>query len=123
MAEGLLRDLAGDGVYVQSAGTVASEIRSEAIAIMDEVGVEINQHVSKSLDGFVNDRFDFVVTVCDQANESCPVFPNARNRWHWSIEDPSMVVGSEAERMGAFRAAWDELKERIEDELLPAIGA
>ena len=122
MAEGLLKDLAGDGVHVQSAGTVASEVRAEAIAVMDEVGVDIHQQFSKSLDGFLNDRVDFVVTVCDQANESCPVFPNAQHRWHWSIEDPSTVEGSKADKLSAYRAARDELIQRIEDDLLPVIG-
>ena len=122
MAEGLLKDLAGEGVHVQSAGTVASEVRAEAIAVMDEVGVDIHQQFSKSLDGFLNDRVDFVVTVCDQANDTCPVFPNAQHRWHWSIEDPSTVEGSKADKLSAFRAARDELIQRIEDDLLPVIG-
>jgi len=123
MAEGLLRDLAGGGVDVQSAGTRARHVRSEAIAVMDEIGIDIHQQVSKSLDGFINDRFEFVVTVCDQAHESCPIFPNVQRRWHWSIEDPSSVVDSEAERMEAFRRARDEIKQRIENEILPAIRA
>lgn len=122
MAEGLLRDLTGERVVVQSAGTVASEVRAEAVAVMDEVGVDISSHVSKQLDKFVDDRIDFVVTVCDQAEDSCPIFPNALNRWHWSIENPATVMGSEAERLGAFRAARDTLREKIEAELLPAIG-
>lgn len=121
MAEGLLRHISKFKVEVRSAGIVATHVRPEVISVMQEMGIDISQHSSKVLDPFINERFDFVITVCDSANESRPIFPNARKRWHWSIDDPSAVEGSGAERMDAFREARDELKDRIRSELLPVL--
>lgn len=118
MAEGLLRALGGERFEVWSAGTERTHVRPLAIAAMAELGIDISQHESKTLDGFINERFDLVITVCDDASEACPVFPNAEMRWHWSIEDPSVATGSEEERMETFRAARDVVKLRIEDEIL-----
>lgn len=123
MAEGLLSSLGGDKVDVHSAGMVATKVKPEATQVMNELDVDIRHQYSKVLDRFVNQRFDFVVTVCDRANESCPIFPNADNRMHWSIEDPSSVEGSDEEILTEFRKARDELKRRIEDELLPYLTA
>jgi arsenate reductase len=123
MAEGLLRSLAGGALDVQSAGTVATSVRPEAIQAMREIGIDIRGHTSKSLGAFVSQPFDYVITVCDEANESCPFFPNAKVRLHWSVEDPSKAEGSEDERLDAFRQARDELRGRIADELLPAFGS
>jgi len=123
MAEGLLRSLAGSEVDVQSAGTVATSVRPEATQVMREIGIDIRGHTSKSLGAFVSQRFDYVITVCDEANESCPFFPNARVRLHWSVEDPSKAEGPVDGRLQAFRAARDELRGRIEDELLTALGS
>ena len=118
MAEGLLRIL-GRGAYdAYSAGTVATRVRPEAIAVMHELGIDISGQESKTLDRYLQAPFDEVITVCDSANESCPVFPGARHRRHWSIDDPSGAQGSEHERLAAFRRARDELRERIETELL-----
>ena len=118
MAEGLLRSL-GWGVFeVASAGTMATRVRPEAIAVMREIGIDISTQTSKTLDRFLPERFDEVITVCDNANETCPVFPGARNRRHWSIDDPAGVQGPEAERLAAFRGARDALRQRIETELL-----
>ena len=122
MAEGLLRHMSKFKVEVRSAGTVATYVRPEAISVMEEMGIDISQQYSKVLDPFIHERFDFVITVCDSANESCPIFPNARNRWHWSIDNPSSVEGSETERMYAFRKARDELKDRIQTQLLPVLA-
>lgn len=80
MAEGLLRYLKGSTVEVFSAGTIATCLRTEAIEVMDELGIDIRHQSSKRMDKFVNDAFDFVITVCDSANETCPIFPHARNR-------------------------------------------
>ena len=121
MAEGLLRHLGGPGLKVHSAGTVATQVRPEAIKVMQEIGIDISRQSSKTLDDFISRPFDYVITVCDSANESCPFFPNALNRWHWSIDDPAAVQGSEVERLRAFRKARDELGSRIEGQLLPAI--
>ncbi|MDQ4076649.1 MAG: arsenate reductase ArsC [Chloroflexota bacterium] len=118
MAEGLLRTLGNGDFEVFSAGTEKTSVRPEAVMVMQEWDIDISGQESKTLDRFLNESFDEVITVCDQANESCPVFPGARNRRHWSIDDPSRVAGSEVERLEAFRQARDELRERIEAELL-----
>lgn len=118
MAEGLLRSLGGDRFEVISAGTEQTHVRPQAIEAMAELGIDISYHTSKTLDQFVDQRFDLVITVCDDANESCPIFPNAGQRWHWSIDDPTKATGSEEERMSAYRAARDEVKRRIEAEIL-----
>ncbi len=118
MAEGLLRVLSRGAYAAYSAGTVATRVRPEAIAVMHELGIDISGQESKTLDRYLQEPFDEVITVCDSANASCPVFPGARHRRHWSIADPSGVQGSEAERLTAFRRARDELRRRIETELL-----
>ncbi len=119
MAEGLLRSVGGEHVAVFSAGTVATSVRPEAVAAMRESGIDISAQESKTLDRYLGERFDAVVTVCDGANDACPVFPSARHRRHWSIDDPSQVEGSAVKRLAAFRTARDELRRRIETELLP----
>ncbi|MEW6569221.1 MAG: arsenate reductase ArsC [Chloroflexota bacterium] len=123
MAEGLLRTLAGDRVEVHSAGTIATAVRPEAITVMDEIGINLRDHTSKTLARFVRQPFDFVITVCDDANKACPVFPRAQERLHWSINDPIRAQGTEADRLQAFRKARDVLPLRIEQELLPQILA
>ena len=123
MAEGLLRHLEGSSLEVSSAGIVATQVRPETIEIMREIEIDISHQLSKTLDNFISGRFDYVITVCDNANESCPFPPNALNRWHWSIDDPAAVQGSEVERLHAFRKARDELRSRIEGQLLPAISS
>ncbi|MGH2456437.1 MAG: arsenate reductase ArsC [Candidatus Limnocylindria bacterium] len=115
MAEGLLRSTAGDRFEVLSAGTVATGVRPEAIAVMAELGVEIGQQESKTLDRFLHRPLDWLITVCDQAREACPVLPGVARQLHWSIADPAAVSGDPAERMAAFRAARDELAARIRD--------
>jgi len=118
MAEGLLRHLSSAQVEVHSAGTFATHVEPEAVAVMQELGINISAHRSKTLDGYVQDHFDIVITVCDAANKSCPVFPNSSQRWHWSIDDPSEVDEDQEGRLEAFRKARDELKVRIEMELI-----
>ena len=122
MAEGLLRSLGGPGVEVFSAGTTATSVRPEAIAVMGEIGINIAHRASKSLEPFLGESFDAVITVCDDANDACPVFPGAKERRHWSIADPSRVEGTAAERLAAFRQARDDLRQRIETELLGESG-
>ena len=112
MAEGLLRDLAGDQFEVFSAGTIASFVRPQAIAVMNEIGIDISAHRSKSADEFLDDEFDYVITVCDHANQRCPVFSGPARRLHWSIDDP-VISGSESEQLASFRHARDELHQRI----------
>jgi arsenate reductase len=118
MAEGLLRALGGDDFEVASAGTEQTRVRPEAIAAMRELDIDISGQSSKTLERFLNQEWDEVITVCDNANETCPVFPGARQRRHWSIDDPSGVAGGDEQRLVAFRRARDELRARIETELL-----
>lgn len=113
MAEGLLRDLAGDRFEVYSAGVSPSLVRPEAIAAMREIGIDISHHRSKSIDEFLGQSFDYVITVCDNANQQCPTFPGKAERIHWSILDPAEVNGDANTRMAAFRSARDELRERL----------
>jgi arsenate reductase (thioredoxin) len=118
MAEGLLRQLAGDRFEVMSAGTEATHIRPLAIRAMEEIGIDISGQESKTLDRYLDEPFDYVITVCDDANEACPFFPGAQSRLHWSFEDPSRVEGSEEDRMAVFRSVRDRIRERIEDDLV-----
>ena len=120
MAEGLLRHLAGDRFDAHSAGTEATHVRPLAARAMAEVGADISGQESKTLERYLREPFDYVVTVCDAANEACPVFHGARERLHWSFPDPSRVSGTEEERLGVFRAVRDEIRARIEEELLQA---
>jgi arsenate reductase len=113
MAEGLLRHQAGNRFEVFSAGTKPSSVRPEAIAVMNEIGIDISGHRSKSVDGFNGAQLDYVITVCDDANESCPVFPGATKRLHWPFEDPAVVAGSEDERKAEFRKVRDQIQGRI----------
>ena len=113
MAEGLLRDLAGDRFEVFSAGTKPGRVRPEAIAAMRELGIDISGHRSKSVDEFAQQPLDYVITVCDNARESCPVYPASVQRIHWSFEDPAAVTGSEEERMKAFREIRDQIRARL----------
>ncbi len=123
MAEGLLRALGNGTFTAYSAGTVATHVRPEAIAVMRELGINISSQESKTLHRYLQQPSDTVITVCDSANESCPVFPGARRRRHWSVDDPSQVQGSASERLAAFRQACDDLRGRIEAELLSGHGA
>jgi arsenate reductase len=110
MAEGLLRHDAGESFEVESAGTKPSAVRSEAIAAMRELGVDISGHRSKSVEEFAGQKFDSVITVCDSARESCPVFFGSARRLHKSFEDPAAAQGSEEERLAAFRRVRDQLR-------------
>ena len=113
MAEGLLRHGGGDSFEVFSAGTKPTHVRPEAITVMRELRIDISGQRSKSVDEFTNQAFDYVITVCDNAKESCPIFPGRSNRIHWSIEDPAAVEGSEEQRLAAFRRIRDELREGL----------
>jgi arsenate reductase len=114
MAEGLLRHLAGDRMEVASAGTEARGVNPLAETVMAEIGIDLRRHASKTLDRFVGARWDDVITVCDAANESCPVFPDATRRLHWSFDDPSAATGTAEQRLAVFRRVRDELRARIE---------
>src|ERR1700720_1074679 len=114
MAEGLLRQMAGDVFEVASAGVAPSHVRPEAIKVMGELGIDISAHRSKSVEEFLGEDFDYVITVCDNANEQCPVFPGQTKRIHWSFADPAAALGDEAARLAVFRRVRDEIKMRLE---------
>ena len=113
MAEGLFRHEAGGTFEVFSAGTKPSLVRPEAIAVMNEIAIDISGHRSKSVNEFSGQALDYLITVCDNARESCPVFPGATKRLHWPFEDPASVNGSEEERKAAFRKVRDQIHSRI----------
>lgn len=113
MAEGLLRAMAGDGFEVFSAGTEETRVHPLAIEAMREIGIDISGHRSKTLDEFAGRQFDYVVTVCDRANESCPIFPGATERIHWSFDDPSAATGTDAERLRVFGQIRDAIQQRL----------
>jgi arsenate reductase (thioredoxin) len=110
MAEGLLRHDAGDRFDVYSAGTNPAGVRPEAIAVMRELGIDISGHRSKHVNEFENQRFDHVITVCENARETCPIFFGTTHRLHHDFEDPAAHTGPEAKRMGVFRRVRDELR-------------
>jgi arsenate reductase len=114
MAEGLLRHDA-NRFDVESAGTMPSQVRPEAIAVMAEVGIDISGHRSKSVSQFDGQRFDIVITVCDHARETCPVFFGSARRLHHDFEDPATVQGDEADRLAAFRRVRDQLRGYLQD--------
>jgi len=114
MAEGFLRHIGGSAFEAVSAGTEPGTLHPLAVEAMAEVGVDISGQRAKSVDDFVQQQFEYVVTVCDDANESCPIFPNALHRLHWSFPDPSAATGSHEERLAVFREVRDGIKERME---------
>ena len=119
MAEGWLRHLAGDRFEAYSAGTEATAVRPLATRAMAEVGIDISGQRSKTVEEYLRQPFDFVITVCDQAAEACPVFPGAGKRLHWSLRDPSRATGSEDEQLDVYRQVRDAIRERIITELIP----
>lgn len=113
MAEGLLRELAGDRLEVHSAGTRASQVNPFAIQAMQLRGIDISDHRSKHLGEFITQSFDYVITVCDNAAENCPIFPGPARRIHWGFADPAAVEGSDAERLAAFTEARDAIEAQL----------
>lgn len=113
MAEGLLRREGGDRFEVFSAGTKPSRVRPEAIAVMDEIGIDISSHRSKSVNEFVGVDLDIVITVCDNAKETCPVFPGETKRLHWPFDDPAAIEGNDVVKIAAFRRIRDQIHARI----------
>jgi arsenate reductase (thioredoxin) len=115
MAEGLLRQDGADKFEVFSAGVEPSHVRPQAIEAMREIGIDISGHRSKSVEEFTGQEFDYVITVCDNANERCPVFPGKTERIHWSFDDPAAAAGDEAARLAVFRRVRDEIRGRLRD--------
>jgi len=115
MAEGLLRHDAGDRFEVFSAGTKPSQVRPQAIAVMCELGIDISGHRSESVDEYTAQHFDYVLTVCDNAKESCPIFPSGTALIHQNFEDPAALRGSEEEKLALFRRVRDEMRSYLRD--------
>jgi arsenate reductase len=114
MAEGLLREMGGHRLEVKSAGVNPSKLRPEAVEVMREVGIDISGHHSKSADEFVRQNFDYFITVCDNARETCPVFPGHAERIHHSFEDPPAPDAADPETtMTIFRRVRDEIREWV----------
>jgi len=115
MAEGLVNhDLAGK-VQAFSAGTEPSSVNPLVIAAMKEVGIDISRHRSKSIDEFADEKFDFVITLCDHAAESCPVFFGGTRRMHMGFPDPAGVTGTEEEKLSFFRKLRDQIRKEVAD--------
>jgi arsenate reductase (thioredoxin) len=114
MAEGLLRHDAGDRFAVESAGTRASFVLPEAIAVMGELGIDISRQRSKNVEEFDGQHFDYVITVCDNARETCPVFFGPAERLHQSFDDPAALSGSHEERVAICRRVRDELRAHLQ---------
>jgi arsenate reductase len=114
MAEGLLKHCAGESFDVASAGVSPTRVRPEAIEVMREIGIDISNHRSKSVDEYLGLGFDYVITVCDNANEQCPIFPGATKRIHWSFEDPAAAVGDDIARLAVFRRVRNEITTRLQ---------
>ena len=113
MAEGLLRRMSGDRFDAFSAGTEETRVHPMAIEAMREIGIDISAHRSKTLDAFRGQTFDAVITVCDRANESCPIFPGETERIHWSFDDPSAATGTDEQRLRVFRNVRDAIQQRL----------
>src|SRR5713226_4075609 len=113
MAEGLLREIAGGRFLVYSAGNKPSKVNPFAIQVMRERGIDISGHRSKHLSEFANQLFDYVITVCDEMAEVCPIFPGRTQRIHWSFPDPAKFVGSDEEKLQVFRHTRDALEQRL----------
>lgn len=113
MAEGWLRHLAGDRFEVASAGTHPVGINPYAVKVMEEAGVDISHHVSERVDSYLEQPFHYVITVCDHAQEACPVFPGAATKLHWSFEDPAHATGTYEQKLIIFRKSRDEIASRI----------
>ena len=114
MGEGLLRHDGGDRFEVFSAGTHPTHVRPEALAVMKEIGIDISTQRSKSVDELAAEEFDYILTVCDQARESCPIYPGHGQRLHHAFADPAAVKGSEEDRLSAFRKIRDEIRSYLQ---------
>lgn len=115
MAEAFLRALAGDRFEVASAGTEATRVHPLAIRAMEEVGIDLRDYTSKTIDPFLGQPWDYVITVCDNANQRCPIFPGKTTRLHWSFDDPSQTTGPDEDRLKTFRRVRDEIRARLRE--------
>ena len=115
MAEGLVNALSGDRFVACSAGTEPSQVNPLAIRVMAEIEIDISGHHSKGVERFLDQEFDYVVTVCDHANETCPLFPGGKKRIHRGFQDPAALKGSEEEKLALFRRVRDEIRNWVEE--------
>ena len=122
MAEGMLRAWGEGRFEAFSAGTEVTSVRPEAIQVMREIGIDIGAQRSKSFEEFLGQPFDWVITVCDQARQNCPVFPSVGETAHWSVEDPSAAEGTDAQRLDVFRRVRDDLRDRMRTFMPAAAG-
>lgn len=123
MAEGLLKHICKNQYEIFSAGTKPSIVRPEAIKVLQEIGIDISNNRSKSVDEFVNEEMDYVLTVCDNAQENCPYFPAKTKLIHHSFADPAEIEGDETTRISAFRRVRDEIKKYLEDDFVKSLEA
>jgi arsenate reductase len=115
MAEGFMRHLSHGSWRVESAGIFPTYVHPLAIRVMEEAGIDISGQTSKSMDLFLNETFDYVITLCDHAARFCPAFPGQGKRLGWSFDDPAAVVGTIEERLVVFRRVRDEIRAAIEE--------
>ena len=115
MAEGFFRKAFGESDRVVSAGIEAHGLNPRAVKVMLEAGIDISSHASDILTRYLSDSFDYVITVCDNAAENCPIFPGGGKRLHWPFDDPAKATGSEEEILGEFRRVRDEIRDKIQD--------
>ena len=115
MAEGLMNHLSHEEWKVQTAGIFPSYVHPLAIRVMEEIGIDISQQTSKSMNQFLNEVFDYIITLCDEAAQSCPTFPGQGKRLHWSFQDPAAAIGTIEERSVVFRKVRDEIRTKIEE--------
>jgi arsenate reductase len=123
MAEGALRELAGDHFEAASAGVTPTRINPMAVRVMAEIGVDISKQRSKSVVEMMDEQFDDVITVCDNARESCPIFPGASSKLHWSFDDPASAEGAEDDRLEVFRRVRDEIVSSIRKFVVNPVGS
>jgi len=115
LAEGILRAAAGDLLEVQSAGSKpAGYVHPKAIAVMQEIGIDLSGHHSKHLNEFLNQEIETVITVCGNADQACPLFPGQVNRHHWGFDDPAHATGTDEEVLAVFRRVRDEIRRTFE---------
>ena len=115
IAEGLLRADGAGAFEVASAGTRPTAVKPEAVAVMREIGIDISAQRSKHVDELAADDFDYVITVCDNAREECPVFPARVRRIHWGFEDPAAAEGTDEQRLAVFRRVRDEIRRKLRE--------
>lgn len=113
MAEGILRHLAMDGFLAFSSGLNPSYVNPLAVKVMDEIGIDISNQRSKSINEFLGQRFDYIITLCDNAKTSCPVFPGRYKEIHWALQDPASAQGADNEKVLIFREVRNKIKEYI----------